>query len=1327
MDRSTRNAIEKATQRARRLLEDDFTSQLEGTYDVLRSGAVPQQGGPHLSAKERLLREKIVASVEHKRAAGMKAADAVADYIRDAAFTTLNRFVALKMLEARELVQECITKGEQSAGYREFCGLAPGVALLPDGVGYRLYIESLFDELSTEVKVLFDRRDPASVLWPKRGTFESLLEVLNHVELREVWGEDETIGWVYQYFNSGEERRGMRESHAPRNSRELAVRNQFFTPRYVVQFLTENTLGRLWGEMREGDTVLREQCRYMARLPGGRGKNLPKKDPRELRILDPACGSGHFLLYAFDLLIVIYAESWSDAKAPILEATGRTLRADYPSIDELHRAIPGLILKNNLHGIDIDPRCAQVAALALWMRAHRSFSDFGIARAERPAIMRTNIVLAEPMPGEKDLRHEFVSSLDKKLGLLVEQVFERMRLAGEAGSLLRIEAEIEEAIRDVYRETGALFREIDEETWREAEEKLLLALELYAERADGGHHFRRRLFAEDATRGLAFIEICRQRYDVILMNPPFGRASENSKDWLYRTLPIAAQDLLAAFIERFSFMLSPNGVLGAITGRLALFKTLLEPWRENFFLGKVCQLSALADLGYGVLDSAVVETAAYVLSRAHGAEGVFFRADVTQDRDKEEALRRKIDENVLLSIASFQRIPGKPIAHNSPEAVLKAFETLPSLEDCGFRASSGAETGDNFRFLRCFWEVPLGTIAPLSRWTFAAKGGEYNPWLSDVHLVLDYSLIALARRAADVDLYGKPCITWTGRTTSNASFRVLPAGCVPTRMGQMIWRAEFPEGAFGVLAYLNSTPALAALEVSVGGGDASVAGTGARHFLVAHVRAMPCIHHQQLEQLSRELYRLLSEEAHNELSPRFVGPFLPATPTLQDACESACIQREKRIAQAWEAWSDIEHNVRHAIGWDDATWNKIANDVGHVPLAPPMHTDFLASPSRASNKLTFAVHPCLEKHLREGGTPANWRLDRSAFRASYAFSLLSWLVGCSLGRWDPMRLEHEWIDESEPFSCLPSRQPGLKRASSQSVVNTGIATDEPGADHDLVTAILSLIEQSTSLRLANFAADLVDLLGERDLRDFLRVRFFDLHLSQYSRSRRRAPLYWQLSLPTGSYAVWVYYHSLTRDTLYKIQKEYAEPKLAYEQRKLDASWAELGTNPKNAERKALATQESFVEELRNFLDEVKRVAPLWNPDLDDGVIINFAPLWRLVPHHKPWQKELKATWEALCAGEYDWAHLAMHLWPERIIPKCSSDRSLAIAHGLEDIFWIEGQDAKWKPRPIPAQPVEDLVRERTSPAVKAALKSLLEAPVAVGSGGRRSRKANTNA
>src|SRR5207253_990737 len=139
MDKDTRNAIERATQRARQLLEDDFASQLEGTFDVLRTGAIAPRAVSHLSPRQRLQRDKILAAIEHKQAAGMHAPEAVVDYLRDAAFTTLNRLIALKLLESRELVQECITKGDQSAGYREFCGLAPGVALLSANAGYRLF------------------------------------------------------------------------------------------------------------------------------------------------------------------------------------------------------------------------------------------------------------------------------------------------------------------------------------------------------------------------------------------------------------------------------------------------------------------------------------------------------------------------------------------------------------------------------------------------------------------------------------------------------------------------------------------------------------------------------------------------------------------------------------------------------------------------------------------------------------------------------------------------------------------------------------------------------------------------------------------------------------------------------------------------------------------------------------------------------------------------------------------------------------------------------------------------------------------------------------
>ena len=643
MDKDARHGIERATQGARKLLEEDLWLQLEGTFDVMRDGAVAVKGGAHLSAQQMSQRETIVAAIEHKQSAGLTAEDAVIDYVRDAAFTTLNRFVALKMLEARRLLQECITNGELSAGYHEFCGMAPGVALLPDAAGYRLYIECLFDELSTEMKVLFDRRDAASVLWPKRQTFAALLAILNAKELSLLWGDDETIGWVYQFFNSKEERAKMRDpkqggSQSPRNSRELAVRNQFFTPRYVVQFLTDNTLGRLWLEMYGNDTSLANRCEYLVRSSDPARPRL-QKDPRDLRILDTAVGSGHFLLYSFDLLLAIYDEAWVSGSDIQSEATGRTLREDYGDLADLRRVAPALIVEHNLHGVDIDPRCAQIAALALWLRAQRAWQEAGVGASKRPRISLTHIVVAEPMPGDAELVKEFADRLKPPLMRdLFRKMVSEMRLAGELGTLLRVEdgiaSELNRAreqfvkgggqrtlpgMEPARKQTELDLSGIDDDRFfQEAEFEIVEALRVFAETATGAANARRRLFAGDAAQGIALIDVLRTHFDVVLMNPPFGEASLAAKKEFESSYPRTKNDIYAAFVERGIELLHSHGFLGAITSRTGFFLSSFQTWREEILI-KEAPPVVFADLGYGVMDSAMVEAAAYCLEARHRA------------------------------------------------------------------------------------------------------------------------------------------------------------------------------------------------------------------------------------------------------------------------------------------------------------------------------------------------------------------------------------------------------------------------------------------------------------------------------------------------------------------------------------------------------------------------------------------------------------------------------------------------------------------------------------------------------------------------------------
>jgi hypothetical protein len=232
--------------------------------------------------------------------------------------------------------------------------------------------------------------------------------------------------------------------------------------------------------------------------------------------------------------------------------------------------------------------------------------------------------------------------------------------------------------------------------------------------------------------------------------------------------------------------------------------------------------------------------------------------------------------------------------------------------------------------------------------------------------------------------------------------------------------------------------------------------------------------------------------------------------------------------------------------------------------------------------------------------------------------------------------------------------------------------------------------------------EIESLVGGGDLRRWLARGFFENHLQTYSKSRRKAPIFWQLGTASGLYSVWLYAHRLTDDSFFQLQNDVLAPKLDYEERQLTNLVQSSAGSPSAKERREIEAQEAFVEELRALLEEVRRVAPLWKPTLDDGIVLVMAPLWRLVPH-KSWQRELKKKWAELVAGKYDWAQLAMHLWPERVVPKCAEDRSLAIAHGLEDVFWIEDEDGNWQPRDETTQNVADLITERTSSAVKDAL------------------------
>jgi hypothetical protein len=1303
---------------------------------------------------------------------------------------------------------------------------------------------------------------------------EDVLAELNKPELTSLWTEDETIGWIYQYFNPPEERKAMREaSQAPRDSRELAVRNQFFTPRYVVEFLTDNTLGRIWYEMRKGDTILKEECSYLARRPNevflSRDEtqpdlqnepdlsqeellrkpvyidDRPKKDPRDLRVLDPACGSGHFLLYAFDLLERIYEEAWDDPQSPKSEATGRTLREEFGTLDDLRRAVPKLIIERNLHGIDIDSRAVQIAALALWLRAEKAWAILGLKAADRPRIDRSNIVTAEPMPGEADLRREFSAALKPRvLGQLVEMVFEKMMLAGEAGSLLKIEEEIKGAIVDARKqwlegpkpEQQLLFPAMsdpaprqqalrfdldgvsDERFWAQAEDRILDALKHYAEQAENGYAIRRRLFAEDAARGFAFIDLCRQRYDVALMNPPFGDASLPSKPYVEDTYGDTKGDVYKAFVECFHVRLVPAGYLGIISSRTGFFLSQSEDWRTRVVL-RLFRPIALADLGSGVLD-AMVEVAAYVLRSLSAPEArdlthslVSVLEKVVRDRQDRfslpkwqvarDGLKRhqavaelehleahgfiqrssgdivrytplwravkqvtappkpifpplfcvralaEEDKGALLADAirgaskastfvcdpgGFKRIPSAPFAYWVGAKILCLFDSLPSFQSEDREAVFGGSSKDDFRFLRLSWEVPSESVARSRQettdgriWASFAKGGTFAHYYSDLHLAIRWANDGREIKASISEYRGSRgwgyqwtaalnghshyfrCgLTWP-RRTNGLSFRALPSGCIFGDKGPAVFvEGDDNERLLAINAIVSSRAFSGLVALQLARVEL------AQSFEVGLIQRTP------FPSLTGEIEQYLAESARRawtgnrekdtsiSTSHAFLLPALLAAPgsTLSERAAAWTARVRIREESVAAIQAEIEGLAFRLYGLD-------AGD-------------------RAALTATFATGPGSSKNAEpdeddetkndvESGEDNEADAVFTPDTRHLAADLLAYALGAAFGRWDVRIALDETLapKQPKPFDPLPVCPPGmlvgpdglpakLGRVVSEEWLRTrpdggalppegsvknpivqdggyplqvswdGILVDglgfNSGQPHrdDILRRVRDVLEMLWGDKAHEIEQEACAILGFSDLRNYLRkpAGFFQDHLKRYSKSRRKAPIYWPLSTASGSYTIWLYCHRLTDQTLYAVVNKHVEPKIDEIEREL----ARVEKDVKSASGSEairltdkLGEGRKLLGELREMREELLRIAALpYRPNLDDGIIVNAAPLHSLF-RLRPWAKDTEDCWKQLVDGAHDWSHLAYGIWPDRIREACRKDRSIAIAHGLEGL------------------------------------------------------------
>lgn len=346
----------------------------------------------------------------------------------------------------------------------------------------------------------------------------------------------------------------------------------------------------------------------------------------------------------------------------------------------------------------------------------------------------------------------------------------------------------------------------------------------------------------------------------------------------------------------------------------------------------------------------------------------------------------------------------------------------------------------------------------------------------------------------------------------------------------------------------------------------------------------------------------------------------------------------------------------------------------------------------------------------------NLSLKFERFEIKAGESIASLCIGFAFGRWD-IRFatgERQPPELPDPFDPLPVCPPGMLQNSEGMPAEPkdvsadyplrifwpGILVDDENHPEDIVARAREAIEVIWNDRAEAIEAEACGILEvkakPKEGLDALRVyfrdpnRFFKDHLARYSKSRRKAPIYWPLSTDSGSYTLWIYYHRLSRQTLFTCI-EMIDLKREDLGREIESLRSRIGTGGTAEERQKIEDQTVFLAELKTLRDRLLEVTNLpYHPDLNDGVQITAAPLWQCF-RHGPWQKVLKEIWSEVTKGEYDWAHLSMSIWPDRVVPKCAKDRSLAIAHGIDDLLWVPDLSSKKKDQLRPLKsPDEEL-------------------------------------
>ena len=1156
------------------------------------------------------------------------------ELVEESAYTWFNRLTALAFMEANEYIDEKMIFNN---------GLKNEPGIIDNYYDFEFF-KNLDSELQKELHDLRDENTANSIeklysilveekceelsaimpfIFKKKGTYSDilfptglLLENSLLVRIREEIGKEapiELIGWLYQFYNSEKKDEIFAKKEKISKENVPAV-TQLFTPDWIVKYMVENSLGKLALESTGINENLKDNWKYY--IESELDKNSEKIKIEDVKILDPAMGSGHILVYAFDLLFEMYENLGWSTKDSVLS-----------------------ILKNNLYGLEIDERAGQLASFALMMKAREKFSRlFSVLKREEDFKLNTLIIEESNSLSERVKNRIKDNNLNN-----LNKIIEDFEDAKEYGSILKLETIDRETLE---KEFNLLKESLDNEqgTLIFNEDELDINIEEDLE-----------LIESLIVQHIALTN----KYEAVITNPPYmgGKGfSPRLKTYVEKNYKDTKSDLFAVFIERCNEFTKKNCYTSMITMQSWMFLSSFENLRKNII--EKTEIKSLLQLGYGVIGIAF-GTTAFSLKKSLPNEnkGNYFRMfdkiaqniqtvdcatlfRIAKNNDSfrykfdEYSSENKISENIesnnkgnLIKFQAkqkdFEKIPGSPIAYWVSDKVREIFEKNQKLGEVG-KSIQGMSSADNNRFLRLWNEVNYSKIGynianseealeSKKKWFPYNKGGEFRKWYGNQEYLVNWENdgyeIKNFKKAVlrNPNYYFKESISWSLITSTTSSFRYYPNGFIFDAAGSSYFSKE---NIFVTLGYLNSI--FGSFVSNILNPTVNLSNGIVEKFPNLYIQNQKniCCLVQQNISISKE------EWDSRETSWDFEKLFLIDGKDLKSAFENYCShwrdnfvqlhKNEEELNRLFIEIYDLQDEMDEKVSFDDITILKKEAKIVEI-----------------DNSKAKEFSSESERYLYDRGVSLEFNKDELVKQ------FLSYAIGCIMGRYSTDK-PGLIMANSDDVLELSSNKFLVKDTDGdiRQEVETEFLSDEFGIlpitaekdfSNDIVERVKEFVkfvygEESLKDNL-NFIAEALGNKDNRNPEEILRTYFITAFYKDHLQRYQNRPIYWLMnSGKKNAFSCLFYIHRYEPLTVARVRADYLihyqemlENKRKFIERQLYAE--DITAKEKKNVEKELKDLDVLLKELREYANEVKHIAEQKIVlDLDDGVNVNYEKL-----------------------------------------------------------------------------------------------------------------------